>query len=399
MAFVIKNLVADNSTLANFTSWSTGIGTSFISAGWVQTNDTGQAVWTATVVSITNAAGNGTIATFTYTLTSGPALRAGMSIVVTGCTTAGFNATYTILSLPTGSTFTVASTTNVTEAEPPATGTVNTNVSLPTANTYPAYEIYRTADTLSAQLPIYVKMEYGANTAANGPQTAITVGTGSSGTGSITGNGTGRMAGSANWANNTGQPNNSLWECDFSWYNAAGGGNGIAIIMYRNLQQNGLGAGNYQNQLPWMFILERSHDSNGNDTAEFVTINMQRFGINNFYHMVAAANGSPGQVYTYTNSQLYQAPYSDNSATAVGGLAYLVPVYPIVGKICNPMRTMALGKVADFADGAIVPMSIYGTTQNYLMTRQSYAGNWLNYGSYNVATPPGLVGIRWDSGA
>lgn len=144
MAYLQQFLPADTSTTADMIAWGNGLHAGFAAAGWVQQNDTGQVVFVQSVVSITNASGNGSVATYTYSLTSGPALRVGMSIVITGCTTAGFNGTFTIKTLPTGSTFTVTNSTNVTEAEA-GTGNVNVTVTAtPVAtNTTWGYEIWK----------------------------------------------------------------------------------------------------------------------------------------------------------------------------------------------------------------------------------------------------------------
>jgi len=74
--------------------------------------------------SITNVVATGTTITYTYTLTSGPALTVGTNMDIKGCTSAGNNvliggpnfSVLRITSLGSG-TFTVASTNGVTEAE------------------------------------------------------------------------------------------------------------------------------------------------------------------------------------------------------------------------------------------------------------------------------------------
>lgn len=54
-------------------------------------------------------------------------------------------------------------------------------------NTIMGYIIIRMADTLQATAPVYLKMEFGSGSAANTPQITITFGTGSNGTGTLTG--------------------------------------------------------------------------------------------------------------------------------------------------------------------------------------------------------------------
>lgn len=69
------------------------------------------------------------------------------------------------------------------------TGQINwTTVTRPLAvNTAQGYEVWRFADTLQATAPIFIKLEYGSGTAAGLPSLWVTVGTGSNGSGTITG--------------------------------------------------------------------------------------------------------------------------------------------------------------------------------------------------------------------
>lgn len=69
------------------------------------------------------------------------------------------------------------------------TGQVNwTTVTAPVAiNTAQGYEIWRMADSLQATAPVFVKIEYGSAGAVNTPAIWLTIGTGSNGSGMITG--------------------------------------------------------------------------------------------------------------------------------------------------------------------------------------------------------------------
>jgi hypothetical protein len=79
-----------------------------------------------TVVNITAASQSGSNTTFTYTLTSGPALQAGMSIVITGMGNAGNNRTFTITAVGAG-TFTVVNASGVTASGQNGAGIVAGN--------------------------------------------------------------------------------------------------------------------------------------------------------------------------------------------------------------------------------------------------------------------------------
>jgi len=60
-------------------------------------------------------------------------------------------------------------------------------VTRPGTNTAAGYEIWRFNDTLQATAPIFIKIEYGTGSLAFAPQAWLTVGTGSDGSGTITG--------------------------------------------------------------------------------------------------------------------------------------------------------------------------------------------------------------------
>ena len=68
------------------------------------------------------------------------------------------------------------------------TGQINwTTVTRPGANTAAGFEIWRFNDSLQATAPIYLKIEYGTFSAATIPNIWLTVGTGTNGSGTLTG--------------------------------------------------------------------------------------------------------------------------------------------------------------------------------------------------------------------
>lgn len=70
------------------------------------------------------------------------------------------------------------------------TGQINwtTVLTPPAANTYQGYEIWRFNDSLQATAPVYIKIEYGESTGVDSPSVRIQFGSGSNGTGGLTGN-------------------------------------------------------------------------------------------------------------------------------------------------------------------------------------------------------------------
>jgi len=76
-----------------------------------------------TTVDITAASQSGTTTTYTYTLIRGPALRAGMSVTISGMNDAGNNGTFSISAVGTG-TFNVENASGVAATGQSGTGTV-----------------------------------------------------------------------------------------------------------------------------------------------------------------------------------------------------------------------------------------------------------------------------------
>lgn len=68
------------------------------------------------------------------------------------------------------------------------TGQINwTTVTRPAANTEAGYEMWRFNDTQQGTSPVFLRFGYGTNANAAGPRIQLTVGTGSNGSGTITG--------------------------------------------------------------------------------------------------------------------------------------------------------------------------------------------------------------------
>ena len=68
------------------------------------------------------------------------------------------------------------------------TGQINwTTVTRAAANSNAGYEIWRFNDALQGTAPIYIRFDYGSNSVQAAPRIQVTVGTGSNGTGTITG--------------------------------------------------------------------------------------------------------------------------------------------------------------------------------------------------------------------
>lgn len=415
MAIIQKYLVYDMTTTALFNSWCSGISTAMAQMGLTQTNDTGQVVWTSSVVSVTAATKSGNNVTYTYTLTSGPVLRIGMSLVIISMTNGGNNGTFTITALGSG-TFTVVNASGVTESGSSGSGSTTANASVGAtrfAGIYNCYEIWQFSDPLSATCPIIIKLAYGTASINNNSSTNASgdwassiymqVGTKSDGAGNILGNTFGPFysiicwpSGASNWYYPTNNTGNAFWECNFSY-----DGGRIAMMLWRNFVGTGATA-------PCCFCIERSRDQYGNYTDSYFTV----LGAGTY--VGANSGGGVGQRMYIQNSQGSIFPsgrgsvYSNglgttgiteytywasitqpNAATITGNSFAVLPVFPTVGKLDNPLTSFVVVKSGDQTEGALFNASIYGSTHPYLYSKALAFTSVLPWANSGVA-------IRWD---
>jgi hypothetical protein len=362
----------DCATLANFAAWAQFISNAFSSFGWTQGNDTGQVVWTATSAPISQVA-VGANAVYTYDATSltGPALRVGMSITVTGFSTGGNNVTATITALGgsgASSTFTVALTTQANETHA-ATGATTAISSVPSASTY-VYEIWNSADALSSSCLITVKMEYGQQ-GSQGPSLLYTVSTGGTdGAGNLNTPKTARQ--DIGFYTST-HDNTTLRPCY-----ASGNNGGFRMVLF----DNG-GTGFPDNYVCGGLFICRSVSTSGAATADYVFV--QGVGGNgaspDAFQQVVFNSGTGGSTSQQTSSsaRLFACSITGNPSgaqTGVYGSQTLVsPVFPFIGAMGNPTPDLFAGMQADFTDAATVSLSPYGTAHNYLVWQQNVS--WL----------------------
>lgn len=228
------------------------------------------------------------------------------------------------------------------------TGTVNwASVStLPGNGAIRDWEIWRMNDTAQATFPIFVRFDYQFRS-TNVMQITITVGTGSNGSGTITGTGftntfAPRLASSLGAAN--------LYACYYS-----GDAGRFVCLMYE-------GAAAVNADAVWGFSFERSKDSSGADTDEFLMT-------------VAVNSGSSAQIFSrivtktgflaVAQTRLHFVMDSSGTDNANGTTA-ACPQLALLGKLCNPLMTYLFVPLTDAGEGASVTANIYGATHTYL---------------------------------
>jgi hypothetical protein len=461
MSTVFFNAAPDYTSASTAYNFLHRISAALKTFGWVQKGDTGQVTWPGSILSITQATtgGGGTTETFTYTVLQGPALQSGSSVTVTNCTTAGLNTTYIVQSLGAG-TFTVNSTTNVTEAET-AFGGVNPQASItaalgngstntytytvfdgaadnfprvgqtivvtncttsgfngtftvgslgvgtftttaggishasevetaqgivtansvsstrtsstipPTVNNF-LFEIWGMNDVAQSTLPVFIKVAY-QTSGTSGPQIIVTICTSTDGAGTPTGQSTALTSVQGTTTGSTSALNSYLSGSTnrLSWLLCAGGA-----------------SANFKEYLS----IERSHDANGNDTTTYAS------GLG--FQFVSGGVGLVVVSFTTTQTSVTETkfPVLVNHTTGTsnfGSTILLCPVFPIVGAIGNPCINTMVGKSSDWSDGAQFPFTIYGSSHNYIISNLTLFSATAGNITYD-ATPTCAIAMRYD---
>lgn len=205
------------------------------------------------------------------------------------------------------------------------------------------YEVWKAADALASTMPIFVKVEYGFS--ATSIQFRITVGTGSNGSGTING----ITMSSTPW-NISGGGNGNQGVSTFPCYFSGTAGE-IRVAMWNS--------GNLINY----FFIERSKDTSGNNTADYVTA-----GSNNSTTTIGQTRQqsiSSTLQYVQGSGICNACPFLttgfDNSTVSC------YPCFPHLGKIGNPYLGTMVAYAADAATNTTVTVaSMYGSTHTYI---------------------------------
>ena len=228
------------------------------------------------------------------------------------------------------------------------TGQINwTTVLAPTlASTFQGYEIWRFADTLQATAPVYIKIEYGSSTtSANNPGVRISFGSGSNGSGTLTGN------------------VSTTYLCSATAVAGAcvvvgSGSTNRFCINYGFTTAGGYGM---------FFGFERSKDAAGNDTAEAV------LGVMN---NTVSSGGSTGQKFFpvwsttlgdigMTTNITAPALFTPQSTATSGTQTVLAPIMHSKGVFMNPGLNFLGYYTAGPAPNGTPSVYMYGASHTY----------------------------------
>jgi hypothetical protein len=280
-----------------------------------------------------------------------------------------------------------------------------------------AYDMWKSNDALTSTNPIVFKVLYGNDTGSR-PIFYFYWGCATDGTGNITTNynwgpnqvfspATGGSTGVSTIGPNTGTTDTAPWESDFS-----GAPGRFACIPWRGYTQGISGP-------QFLLNIERSHDNSGNDTDAYWTvlfIGQPDNGVNsvtgNWFAMTQSifkpGTGGAGPQYAIPNGQgntlnntIALSPLPTINIPNATSLSFnnsipVLPVFPLVGYVGNPMIGTIIMKAGDTSDGALVTASFYGTSHPYLMCTR---GGCAAAGPFMVNNSPGFnsaMGIRWE---
>lgn len=253
------------------------------------------------------------------------------------------------------------------------TGQVNIGAaaSSSTVNYNYGYQIWRMNDSLQATNPVFIKIEFLTGATYTNPALYLTVGTGSNGTGTLTGIVSPKL-----------NPQCASYSSSTVSYLTTGDVNRFACFMPNNIG-NGLG-----------FSIERSKDSSGNDTGDGVQIFI--FGsLATSQQYYLALNGT----YRSTINNI-SALYPTGATTLIHD-SNVVPVLPLISHnqdgIKNPGTNLVLYAGGDIAPGTQFTVAVYGTVHTYwaLGTSTGTSG-----GPYTTTLVPGspatALAVRYE---
>lgn len=260
--------------------------------------------------------------------------------------------------------------------------TSDTGQTLPSAlvtpgatNTKAGYRIYRMADTLQSTSPVFIRIDFGSSpSGAATPGIWIIIGTGSNGSGTITGQVF--NTGAANALCYCGGTSTTLGNLCFG--SATTSRVTLAMFVYSS------------NTYVWAFGIERSKDASGADTGAGLlfsyTDSVVGTGVLNASNYLILAGGSQPSKEGGMN---YIITSKNPSETFAPGDIGAGVVMHFKGLVQQPGMNFMITNANDVADGGSFSLSMYGATRTYqnlrsLIIYKSMAGNSTGVSDTNV---------------
>jgi hypothetical protein len=247
------------------------------------------------------------------------------------------------------------------------------------------YDVWTSNDALSSTNKLSVRLQYGANVGSNIAVLYLSFGTATDGSCNISQNyGWGTVVPTSSIS--TSGPTISgaaVWESEFS-----GASGRFAMLLWRGF--------NVQAASPCLVMnIERSKDSNGNDTDAYWTV-VYSSAANACYQQCIFKPGTGGAGVLELNviQAIKALPFVN--AQSLNNSICVSPVFPIPGFVANPMLGVIAMKGGDANEGGLINVSFYGTQHPYFMSKvgNTQAGGPAAFGPSTAGST--ACGIRWE---
>jgi len=255
------------------------------------------------------------------------------------------------------------------------TGQINTTtVVRPATNSAAGYSIFRFNDTLQATSPVFIKLEYGAAGTVTTPQMWITIGTGSNGSGTLTGTLTTRVAvcnGSAPGSTSTSYTSRYIYNATYGYLglvfkigafaaNVTLGG----FVLFRSNDTSGAATGDSVN------LITNSATATGTSNANIAGVMQCLSYLTSTVYPTAIANGNYWG--TANTNSLNAVPFNLASTTYAGNsyvapVFYMTPVPSISAYNCVPL-------LAEASIGSTFSSALVGSTPLTFLSVQTPFG-------------------------
>lgn len=240
------------------------------------------------------------------------------------------------------------------------TGQINwASVTRPATNTAGGYEIWRFNDSLQGTSPIFFKIEYGTAGVATYPQVWITVGTGSNGSGTITGQSSTRVT--CAYTGATG----SIYDTASAWPSYFCSVTGFLGCAFKAGITTAVGA-------PPAFFIVRYADTNGTPNGNGFTVYTGRTGANltTYMRVQSVRTAATAQTFTADTTGMFTLiPHNiTGSTTAAGDLQVFAHWSPM-----NEVRQVfaLCGYVAgEIAAGSTFTCTLMGSSRTFIALTQ-----------------------------
>ncbi len=231
-----------------------------------------------------------------------------------------------------------------------------TTVQTPAAlGTSQGYEIWQFNDTLQATAPVFFKLEYGSGAATADPGTWLTFGSGSNGSGTLTGSLSTRMSVNGTAAGAT------------TWFFSGSNNRFMMAAM--------AAGANASSSTILILSFERTVDANGNVTSEGVLV-------------VTKSKTTWGQVGWNTTTGAMTAVEASLGAmgpsVGSGSSGYATAIYPVFhtkGNFLNPGYNIICAYEANFSAGIPVTFPFYNVSHTYVPLTSAIASTPLTRGA------------------